>query len=297
MEHILNFNFTDSKQGPYTIYVKPEQIRTENASLHRIPQNAVIRLAASIRKYGVLEPLTVASSDNSRTEPPQYTLISGFKRLAAAKLAKIDLLPCLVIPNSDRACASSAILQKIKGADLHFFEQATTFQMLMQDFKMTQEEIARGIGISQSAVANKLRLLSFTKEEQLKIINFRLTERHARALLRLKSPAERNSVLQRIHAEALSVSAAEQLIEELHSTRKPAIERSPAPITRIEMAKPAPTSDFVPRKFAIQSPEPLYNSIERLVNIFRKTGAEAACFREEGEKQIRTVIEIPQKAP
>ena len=162
---------------------------------------------------------------------------------------------------------------------------------------MTQAEIAQGIGISQSAVANKLRLLSFHKEEQLKIIDCGLTERHARALLRLKSPVERQSALHRIQTEALSVAATEQLVEDLRHAREKMQPPPPsATVTRIEMAKPTENKEFVPKKFAIQSPEPLYNSIERLVNIFRKTGAEASCFREESEKQIRIVIEIPQKA-
>ena len=299
MQYAKTFDFMPAQQESGTILLRPEQIHVETAPPPHA-QNAIIRLSESIRKYGILEPLTVARKEGHPAEPSQYTLISGFKRFAAARLAKIDRIPCQILPNNDRFCAISSVLRNIKQTDLHFFEQAAAFRLLIQDFSMTQEEIAKSIGISQSAVANKLRLLAFSKEEQLKIIDYGATERHARALLRLKSPQERGIVLQRIRAERLSVAATEALIDEQLSAapnkpRKPQ-EAPPCPTRRIEMAKAAESSNFCPTRFAMQSPQPLYNSIERLVSIFRKTGAAASCYREEGAESIRIVIEIPQKA-
>ena len=167
--------------------------------------------------------------------------------------------------------------------------------MLITDFSLTQEEIARRSGFSQSAIANKMRLLALSKEEQVQIVHAELTERHARAVLRLKSSADRATALARIKAQRLNVADAERLVEDLLGEAV----NSPAPLQNAAFTTvfcpQTPPKGPIPDKFALKDLTPLYNSIERTLSIFRKTGADATCTREESRELVRIIIDIPQK--
>lgn len=280
------------------IFLRSDQIRLpKSAKPSEQNQNAIIRLAESVKRYGILEPLSVRVCGEERGYPV-YELISGERRLRAAIIAGISKIPCIILPQDDKSCAVAGILSNLQKEGLNFFEQAAAFRMLMEDFSLTQEEVARKLGVSQSAVANKLRLLKLSREEQHQILEHSLTERHARSLLRLRSPDQRAEALYRIRTGKLNVAATERLIEHLLSASSIAdkAENSPkAPISVI-LSPEKPPSGVCPRKFAIPNLTPLYNSIDRTLSIFRKTGATATCIREEGEGSVRIIIEIPRNA-
>ena len=279
------------------IYLDPSCIKIANPTKPTEQrQNAIIRLSASVKKYGILEPIEVRAAPSH--DEQTYELIEGERRLKAAVLAGIDRVPCRILSENDRKCRISAILMQLHRESLHFFEQAAAFRMLTTDFSLTQEEIARRSAFSQSAIANKMRLLALSKEEQLQIVRAELTERHARAILRLKAPEERRHALAQIKAERLTVAATEQLIERMLEESKP---RESLPITpenrptTTVLCPQTPPKGQTPRKFALGDLTPLYNSIERTLSIFRKTGATATCTREEGRESTRIIIDIPQK--
>lgn len=275
------------------IYLRPEQIVIP-IERQKAPKsiNNTIRLAESIKKYGILEPLAVKALPTT-SGIATYELISGAQRFRAAISAGITQIPCVLLSGDQKTVAISGILSNLQGKGLHMFEQAAAFRLLMDDFGMTQKEIARKTGISQSAVANKLRLLQLSREEQQLILTAKLTERHARALLQLREREERKLALSRIIEGSMTVSAAEQMIDELRQT----LQKEPQePLISVVLAPETPPKGILPRKFAIPSLVPLYNSIERTLSIFRKTGATATCRREEGNDKVRIVIEIPKNS-
>jgi ParB family chromosome partitioning protein len=183
-------------------------------------QNAIARLSDSIRRYGILQPLTVRKmlipSDTCENAPAvRYELVAGERRLRAAKLAEMAHVPCIIINTDDATSAELAIIENLLREDLNMFEQAEAFSRLIREFHLTQDEAARRVSMSQSAVANKLRILRLLPEERQKILTAGLTERHARALLKLSDPTLRGEVLDYILERKLNVSASEAYIDRL----------------------------------------------------------------------------------
>lgn len=305
-----------SEESP--LFLRPEQIQSKTTQKSNQSTNSIIRLAESIKKYGIIKPLSVKKHGEEQGFAV-YELIDGEKRLHAAILAGITKIPCAVLPQDDKSHAITGILEHLRAKELHMFEQAAGFRLLMQDFSMTQAEIAHKLGVSQSAIANKLRLLGLSHEEQQLILSFGLTERHARSVLRLKEPQIRAFALRKIHEERLNVAATESLIEELVSNtskeraaekrqstdidkrsgrelpqNKSEAHQSPTHFT--VLSPQTPPKGCIPRKFAIPDLTPLYNSIERTLSIFRKTGASISCMREESPDTVRIIIEVPKNA-
>lgn len=292
------------------VFLRPDQIRVPSA-LRNAPKtpNSIIRLAQSVKKYGILEPLTVRPMVHiSEGSPVLYRLIEGEHCFRAAILAGIERIPCLIAPENGNEKEICSLLEHAKDASTDFFEQARAFRTLATAFSLTQEEIARRSGLSQSAIANKLRLLHFSYEEQQQIRTARLSERHARAILRLSDAQERMRAIRYIHAEGLNVAATEHLVEEMQEKSAPRHLRvqqgtppiAHAPKNRSEngvFSAPIPLpqrqpSGPRPQKLALADLTPLYNSIERVLSIFRKTGATATCSTEEGEGSARITIRI-----
>ncbi len=176
-------------------------------------QEALQELAESIKEYGVLQPLLVAPKGTG------YILLAGERRLRASKLAGLTHVPCVVGEYDDKQKAEIALIENLQRQDLHFFEEATAIQTLLQEFNVTQEELAQHLGKSQSAIANKLRLLKLDEKLQQDLIKANLTERHARALLKLEE-TERPKVLRKIISGNLNVGQTEKYIEKLHVPRK-----------------------------------------------------------------------------
>lgn len=186
--------------------------------------NSIIRLADSIRRYGILQPLSVRRSSD---EGYKYELIAGERRLRAARSLGYLSVPCIIIEADEKMSAELAIIENLLREDLNMFEQAYGFRQLIDNYSMTQEEIARKVSLSQSAVANKLRLLRLSYEEQRKIIEYELTERHARALLRVKGAQNRLEIIDHIHSYNLNVYDTEQYIEGLeNASSKPLVHKN-----------------------------------------------------------------------
>jgi len=167
------------------------------------------QLAVSIRQNGMLQPVTVR-----RLEGSGYELISGERRLRAAKLINMEHIPCIVINADSESSAIFAVLENIQRADLNYIEEAIAIKSLIEHFGITQEDCAARLGIAQSTVANKLRLLRLTDEEKALALRFRLNERQARALLKLPQE-KRISAIEKIGSLQLNTLQTDKLICEM----------------------------------------------------------------------------------
>ena len=152
-------------------------------------------LADSIRDHGVIEPLIVRKEQSAKDGEERFSLIAGERRLKAAELEGITAVPCVSIEATDIDAAVIAIIENLHREDLNMFEEAAAIASLLKLSEMTQDQCARRLSVSQSYIANKLRLLRLSEDEKGLILENGLTERHGRALLRLTPGEERKAVL------------------------------------------------------------------------------------------------------
>ncbi len=175
---------------------------------------ALADLAASIAQYGVLQPLLVAPAEDGR-----YLLIAGERRLRASKMAKLEEVPVIVSEYTTQQIAEIALIENLQREDLHFLEEAEGYEQLMNQFHLTQEAMATRVGKKQSTIANKLRLLRLTANVRKVLNEAELTERHARALLKLETEAQQLEVLKIVIDKGYSVRQTEEYIEKLLSNK------------------------------------------------------------------------------
>ncbi len=279
-----------------------EQIYAEKGANKALKRNESIRLARSIQKYGVSTPVVVTPTEVFPNFC-RYSIQKGAEIWHAACIAGLKTLPCLIASAPSQDPEVAEILSKIRAGALHIFEQAAAFRYLTEELGLSRATLARETGFSQSAIANKLRLCRLSPAEQQEILCAGLTERHARAILRLTEPEKRRAVLQVIAREKMSVAAAESLVEAAlaDDAGRSTLQKSPAgekegqtapSVRKIPVSKPA-TGSICPKKFALHTLQPLYNSIERTLTIFRKTGYNAEMRTLEGENGVLITIHIP----
>ncbi len=163
-------------------------------------------LADSISTHGILQPLLVTR------EGERYRLIAGERRLRAAKLAGLNRVPCVLTVRSREEAAKLSLIENLQRENLSFFEEANAYRKLMEEYGLTQAELARAVSKDPSTVANKLRLLKLPITAQLLIRKNNLTERHARALLRIPDPELLMEILETVIARSMNVREAEQYI-------------------------------------------------------------------------------------
>ncbi len=188
-------------------------------------------LSDSIAQYGVLNPLTVRLRDN------RYELVAGERRLRAARLAGLYDVPCILLDVSLEDASLIALVENLQRKDLDFIEEANGLSQLIKLFGMSQEEAARRIGKSQSAVANKLRLLRLPGWVQEIVEEGQLSERHARAVLKLKDEEVQLAVIKRTAEKNLSVKDTERLVEKtldkMYDEKRPGAAPRPAIIRQV----------------------------------------------------------------
>lgn len=248
-----------------------ESIRPNPRQPRRLFDEGALReLAASIRRHGVVQPLVV------RRRPDGWELVAGERRLRAARLAGLDVVPCVEAEVDERESALLALVENLQRRDLHYFEEAAAIAGYLRQTGATQEEAAAELGRSASAVANKLRLLRLSPACQALLLEKGLTERHARALLRLEDEEERLTAARRAAERGWNVAQTEQYVErrlqELQST--------------------APTGR---RTYVLKDVRLFLNSVDRGLRIVREAGVEAKCLREDTDEEIVMTIRIPRR--
>jgi ParB family chromosome partitioning protein len=200
---ILNIPINSVSPNPY-------QPRKEFAN-HTLEE-----LSTSIKAYGVIQPINVRRSGKEG-----YELISGERRLRASKLAGMEYIPAIVIEVVEQDSAVLALIENLQREDLNFLEEAEGYYNLINDHGMTQEELAKKVGKKQSTIANKLRLLKLSDDIKKFILENGLTERHARALLKLPDDAIQQKVLKVVIKKSYNVKKTEELIEKMINDAAP----------------------------------------------------------------------------
>lgn len=228
---------------------------------------ALTALAKSIAQDGIVQPLTVRKGEEG------YLLVSGERRLRAAKLAGCKSVPCIIVRISDKRSAVVALIENIQRAELDCFEEAEAISRLLTEYSMTRDEVCIRLGLAQSTVANKLRLLRFTSSERRALSEGGLSERHARALLRLEDPAKRREAIDCVVSRKLTVSQTERYISELLSEEKK---------IRSYRKRSAVLGDV--RLFA--------NTVDKAVRVMRLAGVEATLDRTEHDGLIEFRITV-----
>ena len=183
-------------------------------------EEALQDLAESIRQHGILQPLSV------RRIGAGYELIAGERRLRAAQMAGLTEIPCIVMTMDDKESGLAAMVENLQRQDLDFVEEARGIATLMEKWAISQEQTAKMLGKSQSAIANKLRLLKHSEAVLDALREAGLTERHGRALLKLNSEQQKLEVIRTIHQLDLNVARTEQYIQSLLQ-EQPKQERQP----------------------------------------------------------------------
>lgn len=233
-------------------------------------EGALRELAASIRRHGVVQPLVV------RRRPDGWELVAGERRLRAARLAGLTAVPCVEAEVDERESALLALVENLQRQDLHYFEEAAAIADYLRRSGATQEEAAAQLGRSAPAVANKLRLLRLSPACQAFLLEKGLSERHARALLRLEDQEERLAAARRAAERGWNVAQTEQYVE-----RRLRELQSEAPAGR--------------RTYILKDVRLFLNSVDRGLRIVREAGVEARCLREDTEEEIVMTIRIPRR--
>ena len=226
-------------------------------------------LAASIQTMGVLQPLTVRRREGS------WELVAGERRLRAARLAGLEEVPCLAIQADSQSSSLLALMENLQRQDLDFWEEALALRRLIDTYHLSREETARRLGRSQSAVANKLRLLKLPDEALSLLRDGGATERHARALLRLEAPDLQLKAAGQVVNRGLTVAQTEALVESVLEKQN---------------------RDAPRRTFIVKDVRLFLNTVTRSLDLMRSAGVDARCRREDTEEEILLTIRIPRRA-
>ncbi|MCI6486479.1 MAG: ParB/RepB/Spo0J family partition protein [Candidatus Limivicinus sp.] len=241
----------------------------------RFDDEALAELSESIKTYGILNPLTV------RLRGGKYELVAGERRLRAAKLAGLQEVPCILLDVNMEDASLIALVENLQRRDLDFIEEAAGINQLIRMFGMSQEEAARRIGKSQSAVANKLRLLKLPPDVLEALRENGLSERHGRALLRLQRPEAQREALAYVIDNGLTVAATDAYVDALLSR--------PEPEPPAEAEKPEHKRTFVLKDVRV-----FLNTLSRSIDLMKQGGIDAGVQRQETEDSLILTISIPK---
>ncbi len=263
-----NLSGTLCQLSVHTISPNPYQPRRS------FNKDALAELSESIKKYGVLQPITVRKLSEG-----SYELIAGERRLRASMLAGLRKIPAIVVTLSDNDSAVVALVENIQRENLSFMEEAEAYRNLLYRHGLTQEELAASLGKTQSSVANKIRLLKLTKVIREIIKDNNLTERHARALLRLEDEKLQIKALEKITDKSLNVRQTDELIDEMLDK------------------KPSKSEAYVIPRLKYTSPKDMRlftNTLHHAIELIRRQGIDATSVETEYEDYIEYTITVPK---
>lgn len=234
-------------------------------------EEGLAELAASIRSCGILQPLTVRRAGDG------YELVAGERRLRAARIAGLREVPCLVAQVGEEDSALLALMENLQRRDLDCWEEAQAIARLISRYGLSQEEAARRLGRAQPTVANKLRLLRLPEDVRALLRENGLTERHARALLRLQDPEVQRRAAGDIVRRGMNVAQAEAYVEKL--------------LQSAQVTPPRGRSTYI-----IKDVRLFLNSVDRGLHLMRQAGVDAGWDRQDTDREILLTIRIPKRA-
>ena len=238
---------------------------------HSFDEEGLAELAASIRSCGILQPLTVRRAGDG------YELVAGERRLRAARIAGLREVPCLVAQVGEEDSALLALMENLQRRDLDCWEEAQAIARLISRYGLSQEEAARRLGRAQPTVANKLRLLRLPEDVRALLRENGLTERHARALLRLQDPEVQRRAAGDIVRRGMNVAQAEAYVEKL--------------LQSAQVTPPRGRSTYI-----IKDVRLFLNSVDRGLHLMRQAGVDAGWDRQDTDREILLTIRIPKRA-
>ena len=246
------------------IQTNPSQPRTEFA------EEQLKLLAQSIQENGLLQPLTVRKHYKG-----YYELISGERRLRACRMLGYTHVPCIVVTRTERESAVLALIENIHREDLSIFEQANALKKLIMEWNITQEEVAAKLGMAQSTVANNIRLLKLSEEEQQLILENQLTERHARAALKLEQEDQRKEAILLAGKKKWNVAQMEQYVKSVleGNAKKETVRKIPI----------------------LRDVRLFVNTINKAIQAMKDAGIPASSERKDEEGYITYTVRIPTK--
>ncbi len=257
------------------VYLNTEDISPNPVQPRKLfDDESLEELSRSIRDYGILNPLSV------RIRGSRYELVAGERRLRAAKLAGLREVPCILLDVNMEDASLIALVENLQRRDLDFIEEANGINQLIRMFGMSQEEAARRIGKSQSAVANKLRLLKLPQDVLEALRENGLSERHGRALLRLPEPEQQREALMYIVDNSLTVAATDAYIDALLTRPEEEAQEAEKPEGR--------------RTFVLKDVRVFLNTLSRSLDLMKQGGIAAGVRREETEDSLILTISIPK---
>lgn len=234
-------------------------------------EEGLAELAASIRSCGILQPLTVRRAGDG------YELVAGERRLRAARIAGLREVPCLVAQVGEEDSALLALMENLQRRDLDCWEEAQAIARLISRYGLSQEEAARRLGRAQPTVANKLRLLRLPEDVRALLRENGLTERHARALLRLQDPEVQRRAAGDMVLRGMNVAQAEAYVEKL--------------LQSDQVTPPRGRSTYI-----IKDVRLFLNSVDRGLHLMRQAGVDAGWNRQDTDREILLTIRIPKRA-
>lgn len=229
-------------------------------------------LAESISLYGFMQPISVRKVDS------HYELVAGERRLRAAKLLFLETIPSMIINVTEKDSAILALIENLQRENLNYIEEAKGYAHLIDHYELKQQELAIQLGKSQSTVANKLRLLMLPNEVQNIILDSNLTERHARALLKIKDPSQQAKVAQEIISKNLNVVESERLINK---------------VLKITNENCTATSRKIPVMGYLKDIRLFTNTIKQAVEMVKSSGLEVEYDIKQTDKAYEISIRIP----
>ncbi len=253
------------------IEIKLNEISTADNQRKRFDEYELFKLSESIRENGIIQPLTVRRAEKG------YILVAGERRLKAARIAGLKKVPCIAINVNDKAAAVYTIIENLQREDLNLFEQAEGIERLIKRYGISKQEAADRLGIAQSTLINKLKVLRFSPDEREKIVVSNLSERNIRALIKIEDQEKRRAALDKIIAEKMCSKECEEYIEELLNPQKTA-----------ETVKPT-------RKSGIADVRLFSNSLNRLIDTLVAAGIKASRRKQENKDYIEYRIRIEKR--
>lgn len=238
-------------------------------------KKALDELAASIKSYGVLQPISVR-----RQTSAIYELVAGERRLRASKLAGLESIPAIVVDLCETDSAMVALLENLQREDLSYMEEAQGYHHLISQHHLTQEEVAAKVGKNQSTVANKLRLLKLGPLVKKILSDNNLTERHARALLKLGDEQMQLNILKQVCEQGLNVSQTEKLIDsKINGHNIPAKQKK--------------------RNFFVghSNVRIIVNTIKQSIKMIKDAGMDASIREKGGDDYVEYTIKIKKPNP
>jgi len=260
------------------IYNIPVQniLPNPNQPRKNFDEKSLYSLAQSIKDYGIIQPITVRLvSKESSPALSLYELISGERRLRAVKLLLWETVPCVIINTSQQISAEIAIIENLQREDLDFFEQAKAVCNLIELFGYTQEQTAKKLAVSQSYIANKLRILKLTEAERKIITEYGLTERHARSFIRIANIEERKKIIETVIKHSMNVSATDKYIDKI--------------LDKKQQTKP-------PKKiFIVKDIRLFLNTIDKVVDTIAQSGVDIKSEKTDRGEYIEIYLNVPKK--